>query len=78
MMYKSMSSRSRHNPLKEDDPMRCQIARTTLKQALSYRFRLTDIHKYSQRLKFTDKDWKFKLSALGKVIPEVPERKKIL
>ena len=34
--------------------------------------------KYSQRLRYKDINWKIKLTALGKVIPDVKTRKKIL
>lgn len=37
----------RHNPLREQDPMRCSAAIKTLNQALGYKFKLRDLHKYS-------------------------------
>lgn len=58
--------------------MRCSHAINTLNKALSYKFKLKDLHKYSQRLKYKDINWKLKLSALGKKIPDVKKRKKIL
>lgn len=76
--YASLSTRSRQKALREADPMGSGAAQETLRKALSYRFRLQDLHKYSQRLKYRDCDWKLKLSALGKVIPDVRQRKKIL
>jgi hypothetical protein len=39
---------------------------------------LKDLNKYSKNLKFKDINWKLKLSALGKQIPDVKERKKML
>lgn len=45
---------------------------------MGYKFRLEDLSKYSQRLKYKDINWKLKLSALGKVIPDIQQRKKIL
>lgn len=46
--HMSNTARSeRHNPLREPDPMRCSMAIRTLNQALSYKFKLRDIHKYS-------------------------------
>ena len=62
----------------DSDPMRTSSAQSTLAKALSYRFRLEDLHKYSQKLNYKDINWKLKLSALGKVIPNVEKRKKIL
>ena len=73
------SARShRHDPLREPDPMRCSVAVSTLNQALAYKFRLKDLHKYSQRLHYKDINWKLKLSALGKKIPDIKQRKRIL
>ena len=46
---------------------------------LSYKFKMRDIKKYSQTLRPNDiKDWKFKLSALGKKIPDESERRRRL
>lgn len=47
-------------------------------KALSYKFKLQDLNKYSSNLKFKDINWKIKVSALGKKIPDVKQRKKIL
>lgn len=73
----SMSHRSREG-LKDSDPMRSSYAQDILVKGLNYKFRLKDLHKYSQRLKYKDCDWKLKLSALGKIIPDMQQRKKIL
>lgn len=45
-----------------------------MQKALSYRFRLRDLPKYSQKLKLNDVKWNFKRSALGKIIPSDNER----
>ena len=74
----SMSHRSKQDPMKDSDPMRSSYAQDILIKGLNYKFRLKDLHKYSQRLKFKDCDWKLKLSALGKIIPDMQQRKKIL
>jgi hypothetical protein len=58
--------------------MRGGSAKKILEKALTYQFKLSDINKYSKTLKFKDINWKIKLSALGKVIPDVEQRKKIL
>mmetsp|Transcript_5194 Transcript_5194/g.8030 ORF Transcript_5194/g.8030 Transcript_5194/m.8030 type:complete len:88 (+) Transcript_5194:4220-4483(+) len=49
-----------------------------MKKALKYKFQLKDLNKYSSKLQQKDINWKIKLSALGKKIPDVQERKKIL
>jgi hypothetical protein len=77
--HHSITTRSaRHNPLEDKDPMRCNVAINTLTKALSYKFKLKDINKYSQTLNFKDINWKLKLSALGKKIPDIKKRKEIL
>jgi hypothetical protein len=45
---------------------------------MNYKFKLEDLNKYSSKLKFKDINWKIKLSALGKVIPDINKRKKLL
>lgn len=45
---------------------------------MKYRFRLDDIGKYSQRLKYKDINWKFERSAMGKIIPRDEARAKRL
>ena len=45
---------------------------------LAYIFKLDDLHKYSQKLTLKDVNWKIKMSALGKMIPDASKRKKIL
>lgn len=50
--------------------------KTLMNQGLAYKFKLDDLGKYSQRLKY--KDRKFKKSALGKDIPEVDDRERRL
>lgn len=47
-------------------------------KGLAYKFKLGDIGKYSSTLKYKDINWKIKMSALGKKIPDIKERKKIL
>ena len=47
-------------------------------QAMKYRFKLDDISKYSQRLKYKDINWKFERSAMGKIIPSDEARMKRL
>jgi hypothetical protein len=47
-------------------------------QGITYKFKLEDLTKYSSRLKYKDINWKIKLSALGKVIPDINKRKKLL
>ena len=47
-----------------------------MKQALSYKFKINDIGKYSQRLKFRDINWALKKSALGKELPDSMQRGK--
>ena len=47
-------------------------------QGMNYKFKLEDLYKYSSKLKYKDINWKIKLSALGKVIPDVKKRKKLL
>lgn len=49
-----------------------------MEKALKYTFKLEDMSKYSQRLRHKDINWKIKLSALGKKIPDIKLRKKIL
>ena len=58
--------------------MRTNSAQKILEKALTYEFKLKDIHKYSKSLKHKDMNWKLRLSALGRVIPDVEQRKKIL
>ena len=58
--------------------MRSLSAQRTLQQGLAYRFQLSDLNKYSQKLNLKDVNWKIKMSALGKCIPTVEKRKKIL
>jgi len=58
--------------------MRSLSSQDEMEKGLSYRFKLNDLHKYSQRLHYKDINWKLKLSALGKKIPDIKERKKIL
>ena len=60
------------------DPMRSLSSAGSMEKGLSYRFKLKDLQKYSQRLHYKDINWKLKLSALGKKIPDIKERKKIL
>ena len=54
-----------------DHPMRSNSAQNMMAAGLNYKFKLDDLSKYSQRLKYKDINWKIKLSALGKVIPDV-------
>lgn len=68
----------RDKAIEQADPMRSTSAKNIMKSALTYQFKLKDLNKYSQKLKFRDIDWKLKLSALGKVIPDVNQRKEIL
>jgi len=49
-----------------------------MEKGLKYTFKLEDMSKYSQRLRHKDINWKIKLSALGKKIPDIKLRKKIL
>ena len=49
-----------------------------MRTGLDYQFKLNDLAKYSQKLKFQDIASKFKRSALGKVIPDENERRKRL
>lgn len=50
--------------------------KTLMKQGLGYKFKLDDLAKYSQKLKY--KDLTFKKSALGRVIPDMDDREKRL
>jgi hypothetical protein len=59
-------------------PTRNNSAQGMMKRGLKYKFSLKDLNKYSKNLKFKDINWKLKLSALGKKIPDVKERKKML
>lgn len=53
-------------------PMReCNSAEKMKHKGLSYKFRLHDLPKYSKVLSMRDVNWKLKLSALGKVIPDI-------
>ena len=45
---------------------------------ISYRFKLNDMSKYSQTLRFKDMNFKFQRSALGKIVPLDEERRKRL
>ena len=47
-------------------------------QGLSYKFKMADLGKYSSTLRYKDINWKLKCSALGKKIPDIKQRKKIL
>jgi hypothetical protein len=49
-----------------------------MQQGLDYRFKIQDIGKYSQLLAYKDINWKMRLSALGKRIPDIQERKRML
>ena len=49
-----------------------------MEKGLKYKFSLKDLSKYSKNLKYKDINWKLQLSALGKKIPDIKERKKIL
>ena len=62
----------------DPNPMRASSAQSTMRQGLHYKFKLEDLSKYSSKLKYKDINWKIKLSALGKQVPDVKERKKIL
>ena len=50
--------------------------KTLMNQGLTYKFKLADLGKYSQKLKY--RDLKFKKSALGKEIPEADDRERRL
>ena len=54
-----------------DHPMRSNSAQNVMVAGLNYKFKLDDLSKYSQKLKFKDINWKIKLSALGKKIPDI-------
>lgn len=49
-----------------------------MRKGLEYKFTLKDLDKYSKKLRYKDINWKLKLTALGKVIPDMKTRKKIL
>ena len=55
-----------------------QSAAKLLKKAMTYKFQLADLTKYSQKLRFRDLNWKLPISALGKEIPDENARKKNL
>ena len=56
-----------------------QDAKKLLKKGLKYKFKLNDLGKYSQNLKFKDiNTFKLERSALGKIIPDETERRKRL
>ena len=65
-------------PVDQPHPMRTNSAKKILEKALAYEFKLKDLGKYSKSLKLKDMNWKLKLSALGRVIPDIEQRKKIL
>ena len=73
-----LSVSTRQRPLDREHPMRTNSAQETMRRGLSYKFQLQDLNKYSQKLRYRDINWKIKLTALGKVIPDVTTRKKIL
>lgn len=55
-----------------------QRAHRLLKKGMEYKFKLSDLNKYSSNLRVKDLNWKLNRSALGKVIPNVNKRKKEL
>ena len=59
-------------------PTKSNSAQGMMEKGLKYKFSLKDLSKYSKNLKFKDINWKLQLSALGKKIPDIKERKKIL
>jgi len=61
-----------------DNPMRSSTAQSVYHNGQRYKFKLQDLNKYSATLRNRDINWKIHLSALGKKIPNVNERKKIL
>jgi hypothetical protein len=70
----AMSSRSyqRHDCTSVLYPMReCNSAEKMKNKGLTYKFKLYDLPKYSKVLSVKDVNWKLKLSALGKVIPDI-------
>ena len=72
------SRRSRDLDAESKYPSKSSSAMDMMEKGLKYRFSLKDLSKYSKNLKFKDINWKVKLSALGKTIPDIKERKKIL
>ena len=70
------SQRLKPNPLDEENPTRSNSAQNLMSLGMNYRFRLRDLPKYSQTLRLTGNNLKY--SALGKLIPNPRERKKIL
>lgn len=60
------------------DPMSTMDHNQCMQRGLGYKFKLRDLHKYSAKWSFRDINWKLKFSALGKLIPDVKQRKKIL
>lgn len=74
----SISAAKKALPRDLENPMRSNSAQLTMRQGLRYKFKLADLNKYSSRLKHKDLDWKLKLSALGKQVPDMNTRKKIL
>ena len=73
-----ISAYPKARPLEKPFPTRTSSARQTFREGLKYKFQLQDLSKYSARLRPTDINWKIKLTALGKVIPDINTRKKIL
>ena len=69
---------NKQRPREKSFPTRTGSAKSTMRKGLDYRFQLQDLNKYSQKLRYKDINWKLKLTALGKVIPDVKTRKKIL
>ena len=74
-----LKSLQRHVSNYEMDSQRPMSVQSAYHAAMNYKFKLKDLHKYSKILKYRDFDnFKFKYSALGKLIPEPDTRRRIL
>ena len=74
----STNTRRTKRSLDLSHPMRGGSAQGIYLKGQRYKFQLQDLSKYSATLNYRDINWKLKLSALGKKIPDVNQRKKIL
>jgi hypothetical protein len=73
-----MASDRRPRSIDMMKPTSTRSAKFMREKGKNYKFKLEDLTKYHSNLSIKDMQWKLKRSALGKVIPEPPARKKII
>ena len=76
--YFKYSKRSSQETLEPFEIAELEKKEQLMNRGLNYKFKLRDLAKYSQKLKFNDFNWKLTLSALGKEIPSEEQRERQL